>query len=1138
MMQQPPAEPQPAMLRTPSKGGGLFVSGQTVHYTPAGPSSTPAARPGAHQQKASPVFDALDSPPAATAAATPPPPPPNLLDAQATPAPLRMTDEHAGAGLAAAAAAARPEWEGRLADKLAATVSTGLSAQTEQLGDLLMPQLAELQAQLGDAMAEVGRLEREKASWMELYSQSETELAVMVARNAEEQAVAVAADAEEYVAKVQASFLTAALRRHAKAVLAQAFGGWSGAAVRQACLRGLVTRNLLRADGRLLWRCISVWVTHAFASQLLHRGAEDDDDEAAEYEEAEYYAEAEEALHAKDDEALHDHEDYDETDEDDDASAAPPPPPKTAAYGFFGLHRPPVPDVMAAVASLPADGLGEVEEEAGDQEDSDMSDRERAAYEAYAVDNSLLSSEYCSEHEEGDSSAAEQEERLEAAMRGDTAALAAAYHEAASRLEVTMEQYEAQLTAASLEFDAIEAANERGLLLPTGTGDFQADEPATGNVVPAVVATRQVAARTLSFPAAGPTSDQGSEEEEPLEEASDEQGQPAWLEEMHAELLGSHSTIRQTGSRASAAAGLTVEVEGPVDVDGEIEAADLQGSPTQWLQVFETPPRPDAPLARLFDNLPAPDPTAAEAEAEAEAEAAAEQQEAGAAQDQAEQDRLGDLFDALLGDAAAAAAAGTEDEAEEFDADGFAEALQAAGGEAAALAAAAAAAERQMSAAARRHCFEGMLWRAMTGWIEVTKWAAISRAAGLGAASEAGTAEPELQEQEDGEAEGTAAAAEAVAEAMAGRLGEATAALDGVMSEVEAKLAELDPKGWAALQPELAALEATAGARASSRAEAWPGDTADGEPEVWGDGASEVSSETYSEHMARGDTDSSSGMGQELDEELELEEEEEEVLEYAAYERQPESPVGDWDDYLLGAKAEAQLRRRQREAQAAGQPQGEEDEQQQWEEPEGPALTPTQARLLAERQQLAAEWREWAREQVALRGRPHHPHPSNRQAISPESSWTASEDAEGDDDTEDDAEELSELLARHGAVAEAMLHAEQEEQEPELDGAEDAWSSEAAADSTAVQYDYYDSNEESDGGAAAPQEYEEYTPAEQQQQRLCWEVLELEYKVTAASPPVSPTSPVMPAMLRPDFLHGKAAAAGTVTPDYDLSEWC
>lgn len=84
---------------------------------------------------------------------------------------------------------------------------------------MLLPELAELKARLTDAMTEVGRLEREKASWMELYSQSETELAVMVARNAEEAAVNVATDAEDYVAKVQASFLTAALRRHAKDTL-------------------------------------------------------------------------------------------------------------------------------------------------------------------------------------------------------------------------------------------------------------------------------------------------------------------------------------------------------------------------------------------------------------------------------------------------------------------------------------------------------------------------------------------------------------------------------------------------------------------------------------------------------------------------------------------------------------------------------------------------------------------------------------------------------------------------------------------------------------------------------------------------------------------------------------------------------
>ena len=93
-----------ASLRTPSKAG-LSVPGQTLHF-PGG---------GAVGMKASPVFDALDSPTAPGAGAATPQP-----GVKARARTLGMIDEEQQGQ---PGRQREGDWEGRLAEKLAATVS-------------------------------------------------------------------------------------------------------------------------------------------------------------------------------------------------------------------------------------------------------------------------------------------------------------------------------------------------------------------------------------------------------------------------------------------------------------------------------------------------------------------------------------------------------------------------------------------------------------------------------------------------------------------------------------------------------------------------------------------------------------------------------------------------------------------------------------------------------------------------------------------------------------------------------------------------------------------------------------------------------------------------------------------------------
>eukprot|EP01052_Picozoa_sp_SAG31_P002106 SAG31_NODE_71_length_28115_cov_4.128105_6_plen_912_part_00 len=911
---------------------------------------------------------------------------------------------------------------------------------------------------------------------MELYSQAETELAAMVARNAQESATAVAADAEEFVSKIQASFLTATLRRHRRVTITTAFHGWSKVTHALAVQRRLIARNQLRADGRLLWRCISVWVTAAFFSRLVKNTDSADEDNSLE-----------------------------------SAASPPPPPPKTAAYGYHGLDRPPqasgCEDVMATVASMPSKLPGGT---LNNSRDNSMHHLEPT----HSAEESLGDGgEAMEDRKEGVTLEAE---RLAAAVRGDAEALAAAYQKAAANLEMTLDEFEQQLGLSSSDADGEESeATDELWETPEGFQEFDEDVNDLHEYY------QQFGCGAV------------------VREADQASPAPGWLAEMRKDVFGEN---------ASATAVTTAQGEIPVtppqlqiEVDCDIEESDLQGSPTQWSQIFRTPPRPDAPLARLFDILaPAtsmPQQTEiggellagqSSANSDIQEEQAAEgpvgddsrktvgyetvddlaapekSADLDADADAVEQEILGQLFDAMLSDAAAK----QYEEGHPFsNPDAFAAALETAGGEAV-LCAASAAAERQMTAAAWRHYHEGQLWRAMSGWIEVTKRQHQTHKNDIrmtdfddlrtSEASETTNDSDSLPAHHHGDD------FDSVAAAAAARLGDATAALDAVMLDVEQQLASLDPEGWAILQPQLATLEAQCRRRAAIM-------------------ASQLPAQTEQTHMESGDaTDTSSECTSESDfgawsDGYNDDDEQDEAFEYPNGSHQyrlgdqtsddddglpqDEEDGQQLDDYLLGIKASGQLLRRLHHEEAA-------------------PLTETQQRLMEERHVMTAKWRDWARRKaeegesedeavqqvdqgssVAEVYDQFYEYYSDTIASSSTSSIVVSDT---DEDTDTDSESLS---VRLGSIHECNAEMNDEER----------------------------SNCCSDFAPFAPDKQsnsdEQLNAAMQLQRRVCWEILDLEQDL---SPPVSPTSPMTPqslisAPLRKDF---------RITPDHSLAKWC
>ena len=518
----------------------------------------------------------------------------------------------------------------------------------------------------------------------------------------------------------------------------------------------------------------------------------------------------------------------------------------------------------------------------------------------------------------------------------------------------------------------------------------------------------------------------------------------------------------------------------------------------------------------------------------------------------------------------AAQARPEEEDALFLDPDMFAAALDAVGGEAV-LSAAAAAAERQMGAAAARHHMQGQLWRALTGWIEATKRGPPRHRAAPLKGSDSRT-----DETEGRPAPATVDAAgltEAVAAEAAARLAAATHQLDTVMVEVEGKLAALDPAGWAALQPELAALEATSRRRAVAGAAggggadlqllASSGEAEDSADEICscagGDAAcsnngavvralplecsSSSVSETYSEFMASDHSDFDADEDDDDDSELTAEQRGHagpmegfeyntwgcEQLGHAHHAEAGDEPPYTMDDFLLEAKAAAQLRRRQQDSNA-------------------PPLTATQLRLLEERRAVAEEWRAWAQrkaaaveeeedhgqqdrdEETAVRGSGTPSSPGSPVAEVYEQFYSSSSEASrssSGEETETDSEPLTARLARHGepVLAPWQPAGRSCTQDPgrrelgeEQDQEEDLWSTTAASDGNGW--------------------FESISPAEQQQQRLCWEILDLERELMTASgscsPPVSPTSPQTPQQLAPAPLRKEFRVA----PDPALAQWC
>jgi hypothetical protein len=139
------------------------------------------------------------------------------------------------------ARAQMPAGEGELFGKMSTTLerrllmafdekllaaNDNISKQLGHMGADMRTHVDSIKTGVAQALSEVGRLEREKAQWMELYAQSESELSSLVARSAEEAAHAVAADAERYVNRVQSNAVAAAVRRTRHAVLKVAFESW------------------------------------------------------------------------------------------------------------------------------------------------------------------------------------------------------------------------------------------------------------------------------------------------------------------------------------------------------------------------------------------------------------------------------------------------------------------------------------------------------------------------------------------------------------------------------------------------------------------------------------------------------------------------------------------------------------------------------------------------------------------------------------------------------------------------------------------------------------------------------------------------------------------------------------------------
>ena len=113
--------------------------------------------------------------------------------------------------------------------KAAATGGDSALATGEEsaLAAVLRTVLVPLEKQISTVVADVARLEREKAQWMELYAHSEIDFATMVSQSTSEAARAVAEDCDTFAAKVQSHWVAAASRRRDRARTSEAFYAWS-----------------------------------------------------------------------------------------------------------------------------------------------------------------------------------------------------------------------------------------------------------------------------------------------------------------------------------------------------------------------------------------------------------------------------------------------------------------------------------------------------------------------------------------------------------------------------------------------------------------------------------------------------------------------------------------------------------------------------------------------------------------------------------------------------------------------------------------------------------------------------------------------------------------------------------------------